>query len=271
MLLRRREEPIQLKTPAQIAVMREAGLVVATALGAVTGAIEPGISTAELDAIAERAIRSAGATPSFKGYHGYPACICTSVNEQVVHGIPSTRQLLKPGDLISVDCGAIVHGYHGDAAVTVGVGELGQPLADLAGACELALRAGIAQARPGGHLTDISHAIEQSVLASGAYGIIREYTGHGIGTSMHMPPAVPNYGRPGRGPLLAEGMTLAIEPMLVLGSPVTRLLADGWTVISADGSSAAHFEHTVAITADGPVVLTAAAAGQAGLEARDGS
>jgi methionyl aminopeptidase len=257
MLLRKRDEPIQLKAPAQIAVMREAGLVVASALRAVSDAIEPGISTAELDVIAEQAIRSAGATPSFLGYHGYPACICTSVNEQIVHGIPSTTQVLAAGDLISVDCGAIVGGYHGDAAVTVGVAGVSQPLTDLARACELALQAGIAQARPGGYLTDISHAVEQSVLASGSYGIIREYTGHGIGTSMHMPPAVPNYGKPGLGPRLVEGMALAIEPMLVLGSPVTSVLADGWTVVSADGSSAAHFEHSVAITADGPVVLTA--------------
>jgi methionyl aminopeptidase len=264
MLLRKRDEPIQLKTPAQITVMREAGFVVAGALRAVTEAIEPGISTAELDAIAEKAIRSAGGTASFLGYRGYPACICTSVNEQVVHGIPSSTQVLAAGDLISVDCGAIVGGYHGDAAVTVGVGELSQPLADLASACEQALWAGIAQARPGGHLSDISHAVEQSVLASRTYGIIREYTGHGIGTSMHMPPAVPNYGRPGRGPLLTEGMALAIEPMLVLGSPVTRVLADGWTVVTADGSSAAHFEHSVAITADGPVVLTAGADGEPG-------
>jgi methionyl aminopeptidase len=259
MLLRKRDEPIQLKTPAQIAVMREAGLVVASALRAVTEAMEPGISTAELDAIAERTIRSAGATPSFLGYHGYPACICTSVNEQIVHGIPSSTQVLAAGDLISVDCGAIVGGYHGDAAVSVGVGELSQQLTDLARTCEQALRAGIAQARPGGYLTDISHAVEQSVLASGQYGIIREYTGHGIGTSMHMPPAVPNYGRPGHGPRLVEGMALAIEPMLVLGSPVTGVLGDGWTVVTADGSSAAHFEHSVAITADGPVVLTAPA------------
>jgi methionyl aminopeptidase len=259
MLLRRRDEPIQLKTPAQIAVMREAGLVVATALRAVVDAIEPGISTAELDAIAERQIRSAGATPSFLGYQGYPACICTSVNDQIVHGIPSSGQVLAAGDLISVDCGAIVGGYHGDSAVSVGVGKLSEPLAGLAGACEQALWAGLAQACAGNRLSDISHAVEQSVLASGTYGLVREYTGHFIGTSMHMPPAVPNYGRPGHGPRLIDGMTLAIEPMLTLGNPASRVLADGWTVVTQDGSNAAHFEHTVAITADGPVVLTAAA------------
>jgi methionyl aminopeptidase len=261
----RQEPPIQLKTPGQIAVMREAGLVVARALRAAAAAAEPGISTAELDAIAEREIRGAGAVPSFKGYHGFPATICTSVNDQIVHGIPSPRALLAAGDVLSIDCGAIVGGWHGDAALTIGIGEINGSLAGLLAACERALWHGLAQAVAGRRLTDISHAVETTVAAGGSYGIIRDYTGHGIGTEMHMDPPVPNYGKPGRGPLLAEGMALAIEPMVVLGQPKTRLLDDDWTVVSADGSPAAHFEHTVDITADGPWVLTAEDGGAAGL------
>jgi methionyl aminopeptidase len=260
----RRELPIQIKTPAQLAVMREAGLVVARTLDVVTAAVEPGISTAELDAIAEREIRGAGADPSFKGYHGYPATICTSVNDQIVHGIPSDRTQLAAGDLISVDCGAIVGGWHGDAARTIGVGPISDELTRLLQACERALWAGLAQARPGRRLSDISHAVETSARASGRYGIIREYVGHGIGTEMHMDPPVPNYGRPGRGPVLTEGMALAIEPMLVLGRPETRVLDDDWTVVTADGTWSAHFEHTVAITPDGPWVLTAEDGGATG-------
>jgi methionyl aminopeptidase len=262
----RRELPIQIKTPGQLAVMREAGLVVAHTLDVLTAAVEPGISTADLDALAEREIRGAGAVPSFKGYHGYPATICTSVNDQIVHGIPSERIRLAAGDLISIDCGAIVDGWHGDAARTVGVGPVSDSHARLLEACERALWRGLAQARPGGRLSDISHAIETSARASGPYGIIREYVGHGIGSEMHMDPPVPNYGRAGRGPILVEGMALAIEPMLVLGRPQTLLLDDDWTVVTADGSWAAHFEHTVAITADGPWVLTAADGGRSGFE-----
>lgn len=270
----RREQPIQIKTPGQIAAMREAGLVVSHTLDVLTAAVEPGITTEDLDAIAEREIRAAGAVPSFKGYHGYPATICTSVNDQIVHGIPSSRARLTAGDLISIDCGAILDGWHGDAARTVGVGPISDEDAALLRACERALWAGLAQARPGNRLSDISHAVETSARASGRYGIVREYVGHGIGTEMHMDPAVPNYGKPGHGPMLAEGMALAIEPMLVRGRPQTRLLDDGWTVVSADGSRAAHFEHTVAITASGPWVLTAedggAAARDGGVAARDG-
>jgi methionyl aminopeptidase len=260
----RREPPIQVKTGGQLAVMREAGLVVAHALRTLAAAVEPGISTADLDAIAEREIRAAGAVPSFKGYHGFPASICTSVNDQIVHGIPSASVQLAAGDVISIDCGAIVGGWHGDAAVTVSVGPVGAELAGLVGACEQAMWHGLAKAVAGNRLTDISHAVEASARASGRYGIIQEYTGHGIGSQMHMDPAVPNYGKPGQGPELAEGMALAIEPMLVLGRRQTRLLDDGWTVVSADGTWAAHFEHTVAITADGPWVLTAEDGGASG-------
>jgi methionyl aminopeptidase len=261
----RRAQAIQIKTPEQFAIMREAGLVVARTLGVVAAAVRPGVSTAELDAVAEREIRAAGAIPSFLGYHGYPATICTSVNEEIVHGIPSPARRLNEGDIISIDCGAIAGGWHGDAARTVGVGAISAEHAALLSACEAALWHGLAQARPGGRLGDISHAVQTSIEQAGPYGMVEEYTGHGIGTAMHMDPPVPNYGQPGRGPRLRAGMALAVEPMVTLGSPETILLDDGWTVITADGSWAAHFEHTVAITADGPWVLTAEDGGLAGL------
>ena len=263
--MRRSGTTIEIKTPGQIAEMREAGLVVARTLRLLTEAVRPGITTAELDEIAEAEIRGAGATPSFLGYHGYPATICTSVNEEIVHGIPSRRRSLREGDIISVDCGAIVRGWHGDAAVTVGVGAISAEHARLLEACQAALWQGVAQARAGRRLGDISHAVQASVARSGRYGLVEEYTGHGIGSAMHMDPPVPNYGLPGRGPRLRPGMALAIEPMVILGSPQTLLLDDDWTVITADGSWAAHFEHTVAITPDGPWVLTAEDGGESGL------
>jgi methionyl aminopeptidase len=253
----RRSAAIQLKTPQQLARMREAGLVVCRTLKVLADAVQPGVTTADLDEIARREIESAGAVPSFLGYLGYPATICTSVNEQVVHGIPDPAQRLRPGDIISIDCGAILDGWHGDSALTIGVGEIAAEDQALLEACETALWRGITQARPGRRLGDVSHAVERSVLASGPYGIVREYTGHGIGTAMHMPPEVPNYGNPGQGPRLAAGMALAIEPMITRGGEQTLELPDGWTVITADASRAAHFEHTVAITPDGPWVLTA--------------
>jgi methionyl aminopeptidase len=219
-------------------------------------AVEPGITTADLDAIAAKEIRGAGAQPSFLGYYGYPATICTSVNEEIVHGIPSENKRLDPGDIVSIDCGAILDGWHGDAAISVGVGDIDPADQALLEACEKALWAGIAQARADNRLGDISHAVERSVQGSGEYGLIREYTGHGIGTAMHMDPAVPNYGPAGHGPRLRAGMALAIEPMITRGGARTAELADGWTVVTVDGSRAAHFEHTVAITQDGPWVLT---------------
>jgi methionyl aminopeptidase len=258
----KREPPIQIKTRAQLDVMREAGLLVARTLSLLAAASRPGVSTADLDQLAEREIAAAGATPSFKGYHGYPATICTSVNEEIVHGIPNPAVVLRDGDIISIDCGAIVRGWHADAALTVGVGTISDERHRLLAACEAALWQGLAQARPGRRLTDISHAVERAARAAGPYGIVEEYVGHGIGTEMHMDPPVPNYGRPGRGPLLQAGMALAVEPMLVLGGRDTRQLDDGWTVVSADGGPAAHFEHTVAITDEGPWVLTAADGGQ---------
>jgi methionyl aminopeptidase len=261
-----RSRGIEVKTREQLTMMRAAGLVVAGTLRTVAAAVRPGVSTAELDAIAEEEIRAAGATPSFKGYHGYPATICTSVNNEIVHGIPRQDRRLREGDIISIDCGAIVDGWHGDAAVTVGVGAISAAHARLLEVCETALWHGLAQARAGGRLGDISHAVQESIKDAGSYGVVEEYTGHGIGTAMHMDPPVPNYGRAGRGPRLVPGMALAIEPMVMLGGPDTVLLDDDWTVLTADGSWAAHFEHTVAITADGPWVLTAEDGGKSGFE-----
>jgi methionyl aminopeptidase len=253
----RREPAIQIKTPEQLDRMYAAGQVVARTLKVLADAVRPGLSTAELDEIAEKEIRAAGAVPSFLGYFGYPASICTSVNEQVVHGIPGKDQRLAPGDVISIDCGAVLDGWHGDSAVTLGVGEIDPADQEMIDACEASMWAGIAQAVSGHRLSDISHAVETSVGRAGKYGLIREYTGHGIGTEMHMDPVVRNYGPPGQGPRLRAGMALAIEPMITQGGPQVAELDDGWTVITTDGSRAAHFEHTVAVTADGPRVLTA--------------
>ncbi|WP_301304913.1 type I methionyl aminopeptidase [Streptoalloteichus tenebrarius] len=258
----RRGRGIEIKTPGELQAMRAAGLVVARALAAVAAHARPGVSTGELDELAEQTIRDAGAVPSFKGYQGFPASICASVNEQIVHGIPTRDLVLAEGDLLSVDCGAILEGWHGDSAVTLGVGALGEADRLLSEATRESMLAGIRAARPGGRLTDISHAIETSVRASRArdgveYGIVEEYGGHGIGTRMHMEPFLPNYGRPGKGPKLKVGMAIAIEPMLTLGSPETEELDDEWTVVTVDGSRAAHWEHSVAITEDGPWVLTA--------------
>lgn len=260
----KREPGVQVKTPPQLAFMGEAGQAVAAALQAAAAAVAPGVSTAELDAVARARIAAAGAVPSFLGYHGFPATICTSINDEIVHGIPSASRLLQEGDVVSIDCGASVEGWHADAALTVGVGAIPAELAKLIADCERALWQGLAAARAGARLSDISHAVERSVRAAGGYGIVEDYVGHGIGSEMHMDPPVPNYGRPGRGPVLAEGMALAIEPLLVLGSPETRLLDDGWTVVSEDGGWSAHFEHTVAITAAGPRVLTASSGPPAG-------
>ena len=263
----RAKSGIEIKTPEQIEAMRRAGLVVGRTLRILREAVRPGISTADLDELAAREIRGAGATPSFLNYHGYPATICTSPNEVIVHGIPSPDTRLAEGDIISIDCGAIVDGWHGDAAITVGVGEISPELTQLLQACETALWQGLAQVRAGNRLTDVSHAVEASVRAAGPYGIVEEYVGHGIGSAMHMDPPVPNYGRPGRGPKLREGMALAVEPMIVLGQPETAVLEDDWTVVSVDGSYAAHFEHTAAITPDGPWVTTAEDGGEAGFAA----
>ncbi len=249
---------IQIKTDDEIALMRQAGLVVAGALQAVRREVRAGVTTRDLDDIAERHIRGQGATPSFLGYHGFPASICASVNEQVVHGIPRADKRLRDGDVISIDCGAIVDGYHGDAAITVPIGDVGPDVVELLRVTEQSLWAGFAAARLGGRLGDISHAIERSLRGHDHnYGIVRNYGGHGIGTEMHQDPHVLNYGRPGRGAKLVHGLALAIEPMVTLGKPDTVELDDGWTVVAVDGSYAAHFEHTFTLTDDGPWVLTA--------------
>ncbi|HYN94492.1 MAG TPA: type I methionyl aminopeptidase [Pilimelia sp.] len=260
--MRRHQLDIQLKSPEQIDLMRAAGLVVAAALRQMREAVAPGVSTADLDAIAESVIREAGAVPSFKGYHGYPASICSSVNEQIVHAIPSPAQVLRAGDVISIDCGAVLDGWHGDAAITVPVGDVDPAVLRMAAVAEDAMWAGIAAAARGaasgrGRLTDISYAIESEVRRQGRYGIVDGYGGHGIGTEMHQDPHVLNHGRPGKGPRLVPGMALAIEPMLTLGSPRTAELSDGWTVVTRDGSMSVHVEHTMALLPDGVWVLTA--------------
>lgn len=248
---------IQIKTPDEIALMRAAGLIVCRTLRELRAAVAPGVSTGELDALAADSIRSAGAVPSFFGYRGFPATICASVNDEIVHGIPDRDRVLREGDIVSLDCGAILEGWHGDSAITVPVGTVGADLVALMRACEESMWAGLAAALGGGRLTDISHAVERSVRSSGSYGIVEHYGGHGIGTEMHQDPHVLNYGRPGRGVRLVPGLALAIEPMITIGDAATRELDDGWTVVSVDGSYSAHFEHSVAITEDGPIVLTA--------------
>ncbi len=262
-----RDRGVEIKTPEQVAVMRRAGLVVGRTLELLRHAVQPGMTTRDLDGIAEDAIRTAGATPSFLGYQGFPASICTSVNDEVVHGIPGDREL-REGDLVSIDCGAIVDGWHGDAAISVPVGAVGPELVALVDDTEAAMWAGIAAASPGGRVGDISQAVEASLRACDAsYGILEDYTGHGIGSAMHQPPDVPNVGRAGRGVRLVEGMALAVEPMVTLGSHETELLDDDWTVVSADGSWAAHVEHTFALTDRGTWVLTALDGGEAALAA----
>lgn len=258
---------IEIKSPEQVRAMRTAGLVVGRTLERLREAVRPGISTAELDVLAEVSIREQGGVPSFLGYGvpPFPASICASVNEQVVHGVPGA-QVLAEGDVISIDCGAIVEGWHGDAAITVAVGPVRPEVAALVQVTEEALWRGLAAARIGGRVSDISHAVESHVRAAGDYGIVDGYTGHGIGTSMHMEPDVPNEGRPGRGPRLKRGIALAVEPMITLGTHDTDVLDDEWTVVTADGTWAAHFEHTFALTEAGVWVLTAEDGGRARLE-----
>ena len=238
--------------------MRVAGLLVGQTLELLRASVRPGISTAELDAIAEDKIRAGGGTPSFLGYGNppFPGTICASVNDEVVHGVPGPR-VLAEGDLVSIDCGAVVDGWHGDAAITVAVGAVPADQVELMAVTEEALWRGIGAARLGGRVGDISHAIETFIRGRGGYGVLEDYTGHGIGTQMHQPPDVPNCGRAGKGPKLARGMALAVEPMVTLGSKETLTLDDEWTVVTDDGSRAAHFEHTFTLTDEGPWALTA--------------
>jgi methionyl aminopeptidase len=263
-----RDRGIEIKTPDQIEKMRVAGLLTGQTLEVLRDAVRPGVTTGELDAIAEDHIRSGGGVPSFKGYSQppFPGSICASVNDQVVHGIPGDR-VLAEGDVISIDCGAIVDGWHGDAAITVPVGEVPAEVTELMRVTEGSMWAGFAAARLGGRVSDISHAVESSVRGRGGYGILEDYVGHGIGSAMHLPPNVPNVGRPGRGPKLVKGLALAVEPMVTLGGNETDVLDDDWTVVTSDGSRAAHFEHTFTLTPDGAWVLTALDGGEARLTA----
>jgi methionyl aminopeptidase len=258
------DRSLEIKSDEQIQLMRKAGLLVGETLDLLRGAVRPGASTGGLDAIAESNIRDHGGVPSFLGYGHppFPGTICTSVNDEVVHGIPGARELVD-GDVISIDCGAIVDGWHGDAAITVAVGEVAPEVTELMRVTEEALWSGMAAARLNGRVSDISRAVEMTVRSRGHYGILEDYVGHGIGTEMHLPPNVPNVVRRGeRGPKLVPGLALAVEPMVTLGSQETDVLEDGWTVVTADGSMAAHFEHTFTLTRDGAWVLTALDGGE---------
>jgi methionyl aminopeptidase len=244
------------RSHAELEKMREAGRLVADVLTQLASLVAPGITTADLDAVAEERILAAGATPAFKGYHGYPATICASVNEEVIHGIPSGRRILQEGDIVSIDVGASLDGYYGDSAITLPVGQVSEEAALLLRTTDESLYKAIEVARPGNRISDIGHAVQRHVEAFG-FSVVREFVGHGIGQRMHEEPQVPNYGEPGRGPRLSEGMVLAIEPMVNAGRQAVRVLADGWTAVTRDGSLSAHFEHTVAVTAGDPWILTA--------------
>ncbi|HLQ23403.1 MAG TPA: type I methionyl aminopeptidase [Gemmatimonadales bacterium] len=249
---------ITLKSPREIDIMARAGRIVGGVLAMMGKLVRPGVTTEALDAAAEAFIRGhAGATPSFKGLYGFPKTLCTSIDQEIVHGIPSHKRALAEGSILSVDVGVQLEGLHADSAATFPVGKIDAETERLLRVTQECLVAGIAAARVGNHVGDIGHAVQQVAEGAG-YGVVRELVGHGIGTRFHEEPQVPNYGAPRRGPRLLEGMTLAIEPMITVGDPATRTLSDKWTVVTADGSRSAHFEHTVAITADGPRILTAA-------------
>ncbi|HAM42410.1 MULTISPECIES: type I methionyl aminopeptidase [Candidatus Avelusimicrobium] len=247
---------IEVKNDSELQKMREAGKVTAAVLKLMTELVKPGISTLELDAAAEKTIRSFGATPLFLGYYGFPGTICASVNEEVVHGIPKKDRILKSGDIISIDTGARLDGFCSDAAITLGVGEVSDEAQRLMDVTKKSLYKAIGQVKPGKRLGDVEHAVETFAKQNGV-GVVRDYCGHGIGRNMHEEPSIPNFGRPGTGPLLEKGMVLAIEPMLTAGTYRVRELDDGWTVVTADGKYAAHFEHTVAVTANGSEIFTA--------------
>lgn len=246
---------IIIKSAAELALMRQAGRIVALTLAALREAVRPGVSTAELDALAEAMASRHGAIPSFKGYNGFPAALCASINEEVVHGIPSRHRILREGDIVSLDFGVIYKGLQGDAAITVPVGEVSEVARRLIATTEQALAEGIKMARAGNRLSDISHAIQLCAESRG-FSVVRQYVGHGIGRAMHEEPQIPNFGPPGRGPVLKPGMVLALEPMVNVGTFATAVKQDNWTVVTEDGSLSAHFEHTVAVTDGDPQVLT---------------
>ncbi len=246
---------IVLKSSHELALMRQAGRIVAQVLERFREVVRPGISTLDLERIASHIIEREGAIPSFKGYRGFPAAICASINEEIVHGIPSPERVLEEGDIISLDVGAIYRGYHGDAAITLPVGQVDGEVQRLLQVTQGALEAGIAQSYAGKRLGDISAAIQRYVESRG-FNVVREYTGHGIGQEMHEDPQIPNFGQPNRGPRLRPGMTFALEPMVMMGDWRTRTLSDGWTVVTADGSLSAHFEHTLVVTNGEPEILT---------------
>jgi methionyl aminopeptidase len=263
------DRSLEIKSPDQIDLMRVAGLLVGETLELLRGAAKAGVTTGELDALAEDHIRSHRGVPSFLGYGHppFPGTICASVNDEVVHGIPGSRELVD-GDVISIDCGAIVDGWHGDAAITVAIGEVSSAVTELMRVTEEALWAGMAAARLSGRVSDISRAVETTVRQQGDYGILEDYVGHGIGTQMHLPPNVPNVAHRGdRGAKLVPGLALAVEPMVTLGTQDTEVLADEWTVVTADGSMAAHFEHTFTLTPNGAWILTALDGGEERLKA----
>ena len=256
---------IQIKTLDQLKTMRQAGLLVRSTLELVRFNIKAGITTSALDAIAEANIKRGGGTSNFKGYHGYPATICVSVNDEIVHGIPGDRMIM-PGDIVSVDCGAIVDGWHGDAAFSIIVDPADEPRQKMLKVCEESMWVGIAAGKAGARLSDIGYAIEKYTNEEGTYGILREYGGHGIGTAMHMEPHIFNYGKPGHGPTIEPGMVFAIEPMITMGSEKTKVLSDNWTVVTVDKSHGSHFENSYCIAPDGkPFVLTEVDGGKANL------
>jgi methionyl aminopeptidase len=246
---------IQIKSAAEIEKMRTSGIALRKVHDAVKDAVRVGATTMDLENAAAEVVAQLGVKSAFKGYHDYPAVLCTSINNEVIHGIPSAKRVLRDGDVVSIDCGVVVGGYYSDCAVTHAVGTLTPNVAKLLRVTEASLYAAIDKAVPGGRLWDISHAVQAMCEAEG-YGVVREFVGHGIGKSMHEDPQLPNYGDAGKGPRLRAGMVLAIEPMINLGGPEVRVLPDGWTAVTVDGSVSAHFEHTVAITNDGPVILT---------------
>ena len=247
---------IEVKNEHELQLMRNAGKVTAAVLKKMTETVEPGMSTLDLDVIAEKTIRSFGAVPLFLGYGGFPGSICASINEEVVHGIPKKDRILKSGDIISIDTGARLDGFCSDAAITLGVGKVSDEAQRLMDVTKKSLYKAIGQVKPGNRLGDVQHAVETFAISQGM-GVVRDYCGHGIGRNMHEEPSIPNFGKPGTGPLLEKGMVLAIEPMLTAGTFRVRELDDGWTVVTRDGSYAAHFEHTVAVTANGSEIFTA--------------